>query len=86
MVKINISLRAEEVEERYFSMEIVTTHLRNHLLQNPKKLYKWKSTTFFWLYEILWRTYFVAHFEIDILKPFSESCCLDQHFYSLVRQ
>ena len=36
MVKINISLRAEEVEERYFSMEIVTTHLRNHLLQNPK--------------------------------------------------
>ena len=49
MVKINISLRAEEVEERYFSMEIVTTHLRNHLLQNPKKLYKWKSTTFFGL-------------------------------------
>ena len=46
MVKINISLRAEEVEERYFSMEIVTTHLRNHLLQNPQKLYKWKSTTF----------------------------------------
>ena len=44
MVKINISLRAEKVEERYFSMEIVTTHLRNHLKQNPKKLYKWKST------------------------------------------